>query len=720
STGDSGLDLILDYAVTGPGTCTGVLNNLTVGQAYTVLVLLDDSRTLNPGGPDFDVTDGLTTSPVQAYAFPNGVPAVGGFIMGTFTAQATTQPLTVLEDGNVQYSAILLEKGTAAAPVVAPTLTQDATPLVSKLSPGAPVTLSVVAAGSSPLSYQWSNGNGAINGATNASYLFNAPGGASAYNTSSYFCTVTNTAGSTISSTAQVISSTNLVSVYNFSFEDGSFGGGNLVFPVKWTPFNNNNFSGVATTAGGVYSSLPDGNYFYAVNEGPGDPTGGIYQDVGALQPNTTYTLTVAIGLRADFTPGQLGSPGIISLINGASNSGTVLATTNGIPTTPGAWQDYTVTFVTGSSVSGDLTVTLSTAGASTYQANFDNVRLTQGPPIVLAPSLTTDIHPLVFRSTTGTPVNLSVTASGNPLNYQWYNQSGAIIGATNASYSFAAVAGTNSYYVDVTNSAGAVMSSTAQVISSPSIVTVNNFSFELNVANGPGTEVPSVPGGWTAFNEGGPQDIGSQWPGGTDYIVFNPMAPPADENQFGFVNMFNSSVIGGIYQDVGALRPNTTYTLTVAIGSRNDRINSPGIISLIGGANNSGTVLASTSGIPATQNTWQDYSVAYNTGASVSGDLTVELSVLGNGTTIQADFDNVQLTQAPLFVFNPPVISGGNLILTATGGTANSGYTLLTTTNLLGSWTTNSMGTFNNAGGFSNSIPVGTSPVRFFQLRTP
>jgi hypothetical protein len=96
-----------------------------------VLVLLDDTRTSGASGPTFDVTDGLTFSPAQSYAFPNGTPAIGGFIMGTFTAEATNQPLTVLENGNAQYIAILLEKGTAPAPRFAPTLTTDISPLLS-------------------------------------------------------------------------------------------------------------------------------------------------------------------------------------------------------------------------------------------------------------------------------------------------------------------------------------------------------------------------------------------------------------------------------------------------------------------------------------------------------------------------------------------------------------------------------------------------------------
>jgi len=103
-----------------------------------------------------------------------------------------------------------------------------------------------------------------------------------------------------------------------------------------------------------------------------------------------------------------------------------------------------------------------------------------------------------------------------------------------------------------------------------------------------------------------------------------------------------------------------------------------------------------------------------------------MELSVIGAGT-IQADFDNVQLTvtlavlNAP--TFGMPKVSGGNLILTGTGGTPNSGYTWLVTTNLSVpvNWTTNSTGTLDGAGVFSNAIPVTASQLAsFLKLRMP
>jgi hypothetical protein len=268
---------------------------------------------------------------------------------------------------------------------------------------------------------------------------------------------------------------------------------------------------------------------------------------------------------------------------------------------------------------------------------------------------------------------------------------------------------------------------STPVVISAGNTIPVNNFSFELNVASGSGGVVSTVPAGWTSFNEAGAADIGTQWSGGVDYTVYDPLAAPAAGNQYCFINMFKPGVTGGIYQDVGALQPYTTYTLTVAIGSRHDRINSPGIISLLNGTDNTAKVLVTGQGLPGSQNTWKNYAVTFTTGPSVTGDLTVELSVLGNGTTIQADFDNVQLTATPV-VFKAPTlgtlkVSNGTLILTGGGGTPNGGYTWLTTTNLTPpiNWTTNGTGTLDGAGAFSNAIPIiATQPAGFFRLRMP
>ncbi|HEV2691893.1 MAG TPA: hypothetical protein VG347_03280, partial [Verrucomicrobiae bacterium] len=375
--------------------------------------------------------------------------------------------------------------------------------------------------------------------------------------------------------------------------------------------------------------------------------------------------------------------------------------------------QDYTATYITGPSVSGDLVVQLSVAGANTYQANFDNVRLAKtAAPAIIPVSITKDIQLLRSEVATGAPFSLSVTANGTlPIHYQWSDENGPISGATSSNYTFNAVSGTSSYFVTVSNATNFVVSSTAVVISDPSFVTVNNFSFE-NGANGSGFHV--VPSMWTDFNNANFSSVAS-----------GAYATIPDGSDFFAINEGPSDPTGGIYQDVGPLSPNTTYTLTVALGrgpsfGPGSGLGSPGIIALLNGANNTGTLLAGTNGIPATAGTWQDYSATFTTGSSVSGDLTVQLSVVG-ASTYQANFDNVRLTKAGVFQFASPKISGGNLILTGSGGTAGGSYTVLSTTNLAsGVWITNTAGTLDGTGAFSNSVPVGTGRANFFRVRMP
>ena len=71
----------------------------------------------------------------------------------------------------------------------------------------------------------------------------------------------------------------------------------------------------------------------------------------------------------------------------------------------------------------------------------------------------------------------------------------------------------------------------------------------------------------------------------------------------------------------------------------------------------------------------------------------------------------------------NPPQFSGGNLILSGSGGPANGTYHVLTTTNLttpLGSWLVLTNGTFDASGNFSSTNPVGTAKQQFFIIKQP
>ncbi len=202
--------------------------------------------------------------------------------------------------------------------------------------------------------------------------------------------------------------------------------------------------------------------------------------------------------------------------------------------------------------------------------------------------------------------------------------------------------------------------------------VTVLNNSFQAqSVAAGQNDVLtPNGPTDWTGFNvgSGGNYDIGLSGENGSDYTA-GPLAAPASGNSYLWLNRFNGNgtQVTGIYQDVGSLLADTTYTLSVAIGQRAgagpNGSWSPGIISLLNGTDNTGTVEATGGGISSTPNSWEDFTASFTTGASVSGDLTIDLSVL-DAPSIQADFSNVELTATTVPEPGTLAMFGGGLAL--------------------------------------------------------
>lgn len=84
---------------------------------------------------------------------------------------------------------------------------------------------------------------------------------------------------------------------------------------------------------------------------------------------------------------------------------------------------------------------------------------------VISAPALVSDVQPLSQVVWQGDPVSFSVIAGGvQPFSYQWTLNGQSIPGATNSTYSFAALAGTNDYAVIVSNGQGSTNSSTGVV----------------------------------------------------------------------------------------------------------------------------------------------------------------------------------------------------------------------------------------------------------------
>jgi hypothetical protein len=132
------------------------------------------------------------------------------------------------------------------------------------------------------------------------------------------------------------------------------------------------------TTASQYSGGIPDGDIYVYLND-----SGSISQTLSAtLQADTTYTLTVATGFRADLPGYGFDTfPGYgIELWAGS----TMLASAYGTDVALDSWKDVTATYTSGASVTAAaLRINLVGYG---IQTNYDNVRLTAVPePATLA-----------------------------------------------------------------------------------------------------------------------------------------------------------------------------------------------------------------------------------------------------------------------------------------------------------------------------------------------
>jgi len=360
-------------------------------------------------------------------------------------------------------------------------------------------------------------------------------------------------------------------------------------------------------TASGTYFGPGTVSTYYASLCGyPGNPAEVLYQDVTTnglgnpgLQPNTTYTFTVAVGVGRYSNVNS----GYISLINGTNPTGTVLATANfstlGFTNDANNFKDLTVTFTTGNSVSGDLTIAIGCTGGypSANSIFLDNVRLTRQSP---------NISVVNSSFETGDLTGWTTVASGGY--------------------------GSGVYAVN----------------------TVTNQS--------------------------------AQYPN-----FSNPLPGTAAGIWYGVITGYNGNSPEMIYQDVSAngqgnapLQPNTTYTLTVALGAAKYTGISDGFIELINGTNTSGTVLATASmsslGMSNYSNNFKDLTVTFTTGNSVSGDLTIAIGTpYGYPSNTHFYADNVRLTQSA----GPETVGGGSIASAGSGprpsfGIGGSGFTLV------------------------------------------
>lgn len=438
TTGDPNLDEVLADGLYGQTGNTGTLENLTVGQAYYVLVLLADTRGSAAGGSVFYCSDGVTFSPGQQYAFTNGVPALGGYMLGQFVAQSTNQPLTVFNvlGGATQYNGILV--ATSPVPTNAPIyLTSDISPGSATADSGAQVSFSASFGYSPPLNFQWQS---VINGVTNTI-------AAGVVNTTNLAIVTSTLTLSNVSASASGNYRVEAINATNSSdFRYSSFASLTVVAANTWISagvFTNDSVltlvgpvsnvvyavdfggSGTQTTTNGYtfndYLATGDVSLSGGSDYG-GYMTGGATTGDNALDQVLTFGVYGAgtTGTLNNLTPGQ--TYNVLALVDdtrGGAAGGEYFIVTDGVTTSPA--QQYAFTngepyvggYILGSftanSSTQPFTVTTSYSGVpgSYYGPQYNAVILATAPatptlPMVAAPGVIGGN--LVLTGTGGTP----------------------------------------------------------------------------------------------------------------------------------------------------------------------------------------------------------------------------------------------------------------------------------------------------------------------------
>ncbi|MGA2747490.1 MAG: immunoglobulin domain-containing protein [Verrucomicrobiota bacterium] len=259
-----------------------------------------------------------------------------------------------------------------------------------------------------------------------------------------------------VSATIEIASAAPII-IPDFSFENEAVApGGATGVPyvgTNWSDSGNTYIQNITNTLftatlAGDLPATADGTNYAVVNGGAA--LGELWQDIGPLQPNTTYTLTIAVGESLAAITGE----GFIGLANNpaaylsAAPFYPILASTPVSTTsfTPGTFVDSTLVCTTGYQVSGDLTVLMETTNGAGAQLLFDNVRLSASPatsPTALLPSISVPSTNGSASVYAGYPVTLSENPAGTaPFTYQWLTDNGTsgatyspILNATNQQY---------------------------------------------------------------------------------------------------------------------------------------------------------------------------------------------------------------------------------------------------------------------------------------------
>jgi hypothetical protein len=357
---------------------------------------------------------------------------------------------------------------------------------------GGTANFSVAASGAAPLVYQWRfNGTNLVGASSSTLTLTNVQ----PTQAGSYAVQVTNSVGSILSSNAMLTVLAPANGVTNGSFEFGLAG---------WTT------TGAVTVQGppsGGTAAGTDGTH--AANIGAFDATGsGLFQTVNVL-PGTSYLLSFDSAANSP----SLGRTSVVQVVVQAGAQALSSAPVTDVAVLPtGGTNGFTPRSLSFVVPAGVFSVTLefldqSPNGGQGVDTMIDNVRLFPGQ--AQAPTIVT--QPQSQTVNAGSTASFGVATSGTfPFSYQWRFNGTNLAGTSSSTLTLTNVQPTQagSYSVQVTNSAGSIVSSNATltVVTAPFVgVTNGSFEFGLNGWTTTGAvTVQGPPSGGTAAGTDG------------------------------------------------------------------------------------------------------------------------------------------------------------------------------------------------------------------------
>ncbi|MFC2111163.1 immunoglobulin domain-containing protein [Bacteroidota bacterium] len=421
---------------------------LTVTVAPSITAQSSSATVCSGSSNTFSIT--ATGSGTPTYQWYNSSGAIGSATNNSYSANSADNYYCKVTNacGNATSNTMSLSVNSS------PTITSQPSSISQCVGLGA--SFNVNASGTSPITYQWYNGSGAISGATNNSYLISPVASA---DVGSYYCKATNSCGNT-QSNAAILTVTNAPAITAQSSSASVCSGSSSLFSItaSGTPTPTyqwyNSSGAISSATNNTYSASVAGNYYCIATNTCGNAT----SNTMILTVNTTPTITT--------------QPSNSTKCEGQSAQFSIAAS----GTSPITYQWYDGSgAISGATNNSYLISPVASADVGSYYCIATN---TCGNAQSTSASLTVNVSPVISAQTSsvdvcsGSSTIFSVTASGTPTPaYQWYNASGAISSATNNTYSASSM---GDYYCIATNSCGNVTSNTMvlTVNTAPSITT--------------------------------------------------------------------------------------------------------------------------------------------------------------------------------------------------------------------------------------------------------